>query len=378
MHGVDIEYGNACIRALWAANQALMEMTRGEALENPPYGKPDTFNLDAVPEIRIRDVLADFDRNALLISEESAPPATDRWSSHLARQTDPTVFICDPTDRSFFLLKYLQSRSDAPPDTRIGKLVGKKTDLNRWSAIGQAPPQITGSCSALTCIRRGKVLFSVLLNYITQTLIIACESGIKQTSLRGEPAAFGEIMEQGTNIHFPFFESQNPWDRYKYFTTFLGKTRYGENFEDSKIFVQERMEGFLHHEEPGGPARILYLSSLQDASEPIGFILSNGEKLIEWIHWLPYVSFARNNGSRALQIFEIYHPRPWTKGGVLMAPSRIYSIFQESGDRTLLDIGYLARFPNPSKYRSTLVVTRRDNRWISSGMQRYNYRELKL
>lgn len=381
MHGVNVEYCNACIRALIGANRALTGMTLGEALEKPPYGKPDTFNLDAVPEIQIRDILRDFDRNALLITEELTPPVATHWSAHNTPRTYPTVFVSDPTDRSYFLLRYLKARENTGPRHRISELLGTPEDFKYWIPIGGGPPSITGPFSAVTCIREGCVIFAVLLNYLTQEIIVACESGLKKISLRSDNSAsptLPEIIEKGSDIGFPFFNEKTAGSRYKYFVTFLGKTRYSENFEDSRIFVQEKTEGFLHHPEPGGPSRILYLSSLQETDQAIGFILSNGEKLIEWIHWLPFVTHARNNGDRALQIFEIFHPRPWTKGGVLMAPSKIYSLFQDYRGTTCLDIGYLARFPNPSKYRSTLVVTRRDNRWISSGMQRYNYRELKL
>lgn len=51
--------------------------------------------------------------------------------------------------------------------------------LKRWEKIGEGPASITGASAAITCVRRGGIIFSVLLNYITQELIVACSSGVR-------------------------------------------------------------------------------------------------------------------------------------------------------------------------------------------------------
>ena len=142
------------------------------------------------------------------------------------------------------------------------------------------------------------------------------------------------------------------------------------------IFVKNP-DDFLHHTEPGGPARALYLSELQNGHSPVGFILANGEKIGEWIHWLAFAKYARNHeGGKALKVFEISIERPWTKDGILMSTSRPYSIFRGRDKDAYFDISQLRNFLTPSKFRSMIVVTPYDNDWIIFKMQQHNYREV--
>lgn len=168
------------------------------------------------------------------------------------------------------------------------------------------------------------------------------------------------------------------------FATYLGKRGYLKNFLDSGILNETEMDSHLHAREPTGPPRVLYLSSLQAPETPIGFILSNGEKLGEWIHWLPFIRFARRSGDEsqpALRLFEIYQDRPWTKDGVLMATPPAYSIFTASpneDDRMTLDVRRFADFENPSKIRSTLLVTRSGNPWATRVVKQRGYRAIEF
>ena len=64
----------------------------------------------------------------------------------------------------------------------------------------------------------------------------------------------------------------------------------------------------LHYAKPGGPSRILYLSNIQPKSHRLGFILANGEKISEWIHWLAFARFAKSHKDEslpALTVFEV-------------------------------------------------------------------------
>jgi len=138
-------------------------------------------------------------------------------------------------------------------------------------------------------------------------------------------------------------------------------------------------ERFLHYGKPGGPSRILYLSSLQPRSVPIGFILANGEKIGEWIHWLAFIQFARSQTDEsqpALTLYEIFQERPWTKEGVLMSTPPNYSVFREYGSRLYIDTSWLLRMPNPSRLRSTLIVAPFDNRWAIRASSQSGYRPI--
>jgi hypothetical protein len=168
------------------------------------------------------------------------------------------------------------------------------------------------------------------------------------------------------------------------FVTFLGKEGYRENLVASRLVDEKVLETMLHYGLPGGPLRVLYLSGLQATkpSEQVGFILANGEKIGEWIHWLPFVRFARDHHDAsvpALRLFEVYQDRPGTKDGVLMATPPIYSPFQpysENDSRMVIDVNGLSRYPNPSKVRATLIVAPHDNRMATRAVSQYGYRHI--
>jgi hypothetical protein len=147
---------------------------------------------------------------------------------------------------------------------------------------------------------------------------------------------------------------------------------------------EEEMKENLHYDLPGGPSRVLYLSTLQPAECTIGFVLANGEKISEWIHWLPYIRFARkefDQGEPALRLFEVYQDRPWTKGGVLMSTPPAYSVFKPVGQhdgRMVINAGQFSCFSNPSQIRSTLVVCPADNQWANRAVNQYGYRRIEF
>jgi len=121
----------------------------------------------------------------------------------------------------------------------------------------------------------------------------------------------------------------------------------------------------------------LYLSELQNKHGPVGFILSNGEKIGEWMHWLSFVKYAHNkNGGEALQVYEISLERPWTKNGMLMSTSPPYSIFCDGEDKQYLDISRLRNFKHPSRFRSMIVVVPYNNERIIHVLEQHEYREI--
>jgi len=385
MSGKNDVYCDACIEALMLANISLTQMRISDLLKRTPYGKSDTYAFDAVSEIQIRGCLERFDPDSVLVTEELGQNFLDYWPSFSDIAFHPSVFFCDPADRSGYLVKFLESMEEKRGSEKFGAILAGRGALKRWEEVAFGPASITGATAAITCVRRGRIIFSVVLNYITQEIIVACSSGIVIMKLDGYNALkrdwpkLAEILKRGKPIEFNPISPESPWDNSKYFTAFLGsahKTGYAENIRDSDILSEDDVNHFVRHREPGGPARILYLSSLQPAEEPIGFILANGEKITEWIHWIPFVRFAKHGDRKALRLFEISQARPWTKDGILMATSPIYSVFHQFDGVVALDVNFLRRFPNPSRYRSTLIVAPFDNEWVNHLTQQLCHREI--
>lgn len=387
MLGKNESYCNACISALMRANISLTNTPVADLLERVKYGKADTYAFDAAAEIQIQQTLLSYDSRAALITEELGQSLLRSWPVYSDFENHPAVFLCDPADRSDHLVKFLEAlKVDQEHGmVKLGEYVdGQQSGL--WEKIGDSPASITGATAAISCIRQGQVIFSVIINYITQELIVACPDGVKliklgyYKDLKGRVLTLEEVMSEGVTINFPAIHPTSQWDNFKFFTAFLGSERkkgYAENLHDSRILSGVDREAFVRMREPGGPARILFLSSLQPKDQPMGFILANGEKITEWIHWLPFIRFSKHGDARELRVFEVSQDRPWTKDGILMATSETYSVFQRCHKgRLAFDINFLRRFSNPSQYRSTLIVAPSNNEWVSQQAQQKGYREI--
>lgn len=347
------------------------------------YGKKDTLGMDAGPEITITQELENYDRGAVIVTEEIGSKGMQHEDTF--RSNDPqsfrTVFVCDPTDRSNQLRAFL---TKLPLSTQIGDIFGNESTLKLWEDLFSGPASITGASSAISCIRRGVPIFSVILNYITKTLNISCAAGNRTVCLPDKLSAaeinLDFVLKSGEKIEFPGIGGEVKSVRR--FVTFLGdtgKVGYKENFVDSGLMSEEELNSHIHYAVPGGPPRTLYLSSLQPKSTPIGFILANGEKIGEWIHWLPFVLYAKRGDDEsqpALHLYEVYQDRPWTKEGILMSTPPNYSIFRTYGKKMYVDTSWLLRMPNPSQLRSTLIVAPHDNRWALRASSQSGYRRI--
>ncbi|PIT90530.1 MAG: hypothetical protein COU22_01655 [Candidatus Komeilibacteria bacterium CG10_big_fil_rev_8_21_14_0_10_41_13] len=384
MHGIETAYCDVCIQAVIAAWRSIYEAPASELLSKVPYGKGDTLGFDAIPEIVIQERLKKFDPHSILITEELNTDRLQSWPTSPEPIQQPLVSFADPTDRSKYLKKFLEHISNDQATEPIGKILKSQQTVKIWEELFEPPGSITGATSAITCLRKGVIIFSVILNYISQTIYVACRSGIFMMQLPDfdsddiDNIFLDRIMKNGQNLQFPQIKYST--DDAKSFVTFVGKTGYNENLEDSLIFTN--LDGKkIHHREPGGPARILYLSELQQSQfNHIGFILANGEKIGEWIHWLAFVKFSHAGGSENLKIFEISLDRPWTKDGVLMSTSLPYSMFRDDkvNGVNFLDISRLRPFDNPSKFRSMLVVTPASNERMLFTMRQRDFREIIL
>jgi len=379
MQGVEILHCNAAIEAILKATYALWNSTVDEALRPIlRYGKSDTLGMDAMPEITIVETLQNYDRFCVVITEETG----DREKIHFYISEDPrrfrTVFISDPTDRSSQLKKAMENVEDK--SKTVSAAIFNPGFLQKWEQDFGKPACITGGSSAITCVRRGIPIFSVIVNYITRQLFLACSAGCYVLDLPENQAKvdLDSVLAGGRKI---FFCNVDSLDDQKRFITFMGKSGYKENFIDSRFMNEDEMDKNLYYDMPGGPPRMLYLSTLQSPEHPIGFVLSNGEKITEWIHWLPYVRFARkecDQGEPALRLFEVYQDRPWTKEGILMSTPPSYSIFMPLGGegRMVIDVSQFSRFCNPSFIRSTLILALSDNIWATRAVNQYGYRPI--
>jgi len=391
MQGIEKAYCDVCIQALINAWQVLMEKPVADNLRRVRYGKGDTLGLDAATEIAIYQQVISFDQHAILVTEELDTLSRDRWPVEVDPIKQPLMLFSDPTDRSRQLEKFLTSIAPTKEQQseKTASLIKKYDVVVEWEKLFEKPATITGPTGSITCIRKGTIIFSLILNYITGNIFITAPTGIyylrltdlAHTALKKIDVDY--LVAHGKKLDFmPTEETCTSTDDQQRFITFLGKTGYQENLDDCMIFV-EHPERFIpeNHQEPGGPARILYLSRLQKGFGPIGFILANGEKIGEWIPWLAFAKFARNShGNPALKIYEIAIDRPWTKEGVLMSTAPPYSIFQKMGDQQqfYLDVSRLRKFPHPSRFRSMIVITPFDNNLIINTMHQHQYREIFL
>ncbi len=385
MQGVEVSHLNAAIKAVLMAYYDLMHATVEDALRIVnAYGKIDTLGMDAGPEITICEQLNRYDSGAVVITEEAGKKGIN--FNDTFRSGDPetfrTVFISDPTDRSNQLKEFL---TKFPKEMKIGDIFGASDIIAKWEESFGGPASITGASSAISCVRHGLPIFAVIVNYITQELYVSCAAGNKILKLppeRPELIDLDYVRKNGEVILFPNLDGQmSSMQRFVTFLGDVGKTGYLENFKNSGLMNDQQANEFIHYRKPGGPSRALYLSSLQPRIQPVGFILANGEKISEWIHWLPFVRFARslNDDSQpALILYEVFNERPSTKEGVLMSTLPNYSVFREYNEKMYIDTSWLLKMPNPSKLRSTIIIAPYDNRWAVRASSQFGYRQIKF
>lgn len=377
MEGIERAYLNAAILAVLKANQNLGLLQCQKALQKVPYGKADTLELDATPENTIKQVLTDcFDKNLVLITEEAGKSAN-------FFEADAVIVFSDPMDGSKILAGFLANNV---PDKfmRLKEIFANKEYLETWAQKHEGPVSITGCCCSVTAVKAGAILFNVMVNYLTQEIFIACQAGIYHRAiskiLPAEEDWESTFFDKKMRRDWPQISFPNPTlqDEEK-FITYVRKEVYVRNFEHINLIgAPDDRQRTL---DVSGPARILYLSSLNDS--PVGFILANGEKIGEWLGWLAYARFAESGHEPILQVYEISFENPGTIEKVLMAPGPHYSIFEtvaRSGKEevTKISLARLRSFENPSHYRATILVTHKNNTLITGMAKGQNARRFML
>jgi hypothetical protein len=294
-----------------------------------------------------------------------------------------TIFVCDPTDRSRQLQEILNDVEDK--SMLVGDIFHKKEVQQDWEKRFGGTAAITGGSSAVTCIRNGIPIFAAIVNYITQQLFLSCSAGNFYVHLpidgrKIDQVDFDYVVTHGRRLYFHDLDHTDV----RRYVTFTGKSGYRENLADSQLMPEDEIDRLRAYDIPGGPLRILYLSDHWPENHPIGFILANGEKITEWIHWLPFVRNARkrlDDSEAALRLYEVFQARPYTKETVLMSTGPSYSIFKPISrldNRVRLNVSRLSEFPNPSHFRSTLIVTPYDNDWVGRVVRQNGYRPIVM
>ena len=381
MENIEDVHCLAAIEAVLNANIELISISVGEAIREVEYGKPDTLGLDTTPENAIVTSLANFDTESIVITEEAGKvgETVPRGRFDLQR---PTFYLSDPTDRSAQFYEFLL---DEDGEKRVGEVLNHTDARNKWAARFGSPSSITGPCSAVTCVRYGVPIATAIVNFLTQELFVASRFGVLRMDIppNQDPSCFTleSLRSNGRPIYFPV--SARRGDATHNFVTFLGKTGYKENFQNNDILTPKDAVKFCQYCKPGGPTRVLYLSDVQPVEHPMGFVLANGEKIGEWVHWIPFIRFGRSQGDSSrgapLVMHEIHQERPWTKDGILMSTNPLYSIFVPEDDGSgnmVIDVAKLHTVPNPSRFRSTLFVANRANGWANGLMVSRKFRQI--
>lgn len=386
---IDRVYCDVAIKAALRANLHLGERAAEELLLPATLYteeiKGDTLFLDAIPEIEISRQIEEFDPSITFFTEEKISKERKlEIPQDIVLQ--PVVFVSDPMDGSAILKEFLENLKPPQKNLKFKDLISQEEIREQWEKHASKQEILSGTHCGISVVKKGVPFVSVIINYITQYLFVSCELGNKMLR-RSDPASAFEsitleqVFKEGEDILFNFKRRWDDSDNYNKFVTYLGKSGgYKENLENARIFLSDLSDprAYLIPGIPWGPSRILYLSNLYEEN-PVGFIMANGEKITEWIHWLPYIEGARREGF-PLQIFEIFFERPWTRDGILMATSRAYSIFvpDMKKERDLIDLAKIKDYPIPSRYRSTLLITFHENDRTIANMRLHGYRQLKF
>lgn len=380
-HGIEKSYTDAMLRALRNAQRALFDTLVSDAVNRShvPH-KGDTLGLDQRPENAITAALQKFDPYCVTITEERGAVNPFVTDGPMVLQGARTFFGCDPFDRSNQACAFFK---------QYGKLEEKLVDVIRrrragklWEEQYGRPLSITSSTSAISCIRRGLPVAAAILNHLAEEITLACPAGVYHVKLPKDLAVsitLDYVQEHGQRLQFP----QPDYHNGQKIVAFIGKPErgYPDNFNNCRLVINTDLGKHLHYNLPGGPSRVLYLSNLQSKKEPIGVVVANGEKIGEWIHWLPFARFARridDNSAPALRLFEVSQNQSQMIDGYLMMPSPDYSIFTNDTERhrVVVSSEKLQSLGNPSKYRSTLVLIPANNKWALSQVEQYGYREI--
>lgn len=342
MHGIDLEYLAAAMRALRSARIALLAQTPVQSQE-PGAGKEDAKVIDAVTERAIANELWAFNTRCMILTEE-AGILTDNAENK--KYASSLSYVIDPFDRSRPFLRSVRQILNPEKHKTLADIVADP--MFKMNGL-EAP---SGS---ITCVREGEVIFNAMIDYAHGSVYVACKGWVGHGNIDECPDP-RSLVERGNEITF----SPRSGNRFLCFLSDQDKEKeVGLNEQASKyktILSQLGFQGSSHtgFENPGGPLRILYLSDLnKDPNEP-SLIFSNGEKIFEFLGWLAFAIH-----SEKLAVYELYSPGFEARGLVLQCPPPPYSIFTmpENNRGFLLDLDRLTNLMRAGHYRGAIAVT---------------------
>jgi transcriptional regulator with XRE-family HTH domain len=348
---VDLEMLTAYLTALAEAREVFLLQTL-RRLDEPGLGKADTKRFDAACERAIVTTLLAFSSRAAIFSEETGVLGRRDRARDIAH-------FCDPFDRSVAFLRLILAREGG------SSLVAGEHDSVKDLLADSAFPVLEtdeAPMGSITYVVEGKVAFNCLLDYVTGIVYVAC----KGLAARGDISHCRTAQDFLRNsIPVTFLPRSG-----HAFSTYLGTpgSVHAGQYQQLLASLGFEIEHHVGIPNPGGPGRILSLSSGCQRSDVPSFILSNGEKVHEWINYFAWASAAD------LSVVEFASGGYEAREDILQAPPKRYSIFDTSSGELRLDIDLLLRLGN---YRGAIAVTHRQSssaRAILNGMP--NSREL--
>ena len=371
MEGLREALTNACIRGATAANRALLHAGIEDAVASTPEytTKPDSKVADVICETHVRGGAKHFSSSAWLVTEERC----QQFGTRRNRLTE-FGFASDPVDGTTPGCNHLVSFSGC---RLVRDVITAAESVPRWVSNHGSPATVTGASISLCAFQDGRPVAAVIVELISQDLILACELGIRiahldlRTALdRSDEIDLGWVMQHSHEVEFRPHGWRHPCgERRQRFVTYLGKPQYTEHLAGTGLLRHTELERFPTTDTPG-PPRPLYLSTLHDRQGPacVDFVMSNRERISEWAPWAAFASFARHHGKPILTCYEVMPPQ-----------SASDSLFQVDEDGiTCFNFSRLSALPNPSLYRVSVLVAPVDNEWLRYAMQCHNYRELRF
>jgi transcriptional regulator with XRE-family HTH domain len=353
MRGVEVAYLKVTMDALREAMRVLHSQTPADALR-PAQGKTDTLLFDAAAEDAITRKLRAFNDKCAIFTEESKDPLGGR------EYADRTCYFIDPFDRSTPFKALLETTLIKGRHKYVGDVVHDQEN----PLIGLQAP-----FGSITCIRDKQITFNVMMNYCTGETYVACKAMLKRGNIVDCPDP-ETLASFGTDIRFKAREGRE-------FTCFLGRRdsekrpQYERHLQDLSFRPGQHPPTNL--QDPGGPPRILYLTDEGVTDPLLAGVLSNGEKICEWIGWLAYVAH-----SGELAAYELYAGNISQRDEILLAPPPDYSMFQIENGLCHLKLERILNLNTPVFYRGAILVAHFGSSDIITEMRVTKCRELVL
>lgn len=355
MPGIEVAYLKCCMDSLNEARRVLLSQTPANAMRDAFIGKKDTKLFDAACESAIVNGLKAFNERCTIFTEESTAVDGRRDFANQAS------YFIDPFDRSSAFVQLLTCARDK----------GASTVGEAFTADYNTLANLNAPFGSISCVRDGQIAFNVMLDYASGEVYVACKAMLKHGNIAicSDPE---KLALYGDDIRF---ESR----RGRVFTCFLGRSddsekrqQYEKQLKDLDFQPGEAPP--QHLQDPGGPARILFLADRCPADSKVACILSNGEKIGEWCGWLAYVAYSDD-----LMAYDVCGKHLTQRDSILLAPPPDYSIFQIDSDGICrIDLERILYLSKPVFYRGVLLVAHSRSSEIISEMRVMKSRELKF